>query len=215
MDVKYKHPIQHQRREEQKLEKASSMNNLTDTLTEMAKANLQMKLIGMIDNQSSSGTQQQPSQPYYYQPPQPPPYHASYYPYQPPPAHPTPPLPPQPQFRPPTTIAEPTGRTSSPLASLDEEELAIKAFFTWKREKTSTAEQKNRISEAEETYNTNIWTLKDLKKMNKLNSKVYELAMEAGIPDGLARGFKRDLKAFKPQWKRSREEAMLIIGVGQ
>jgi len=165
----------------------------------MAKANLQMKLIGIIDNQSSSGTQQQPSQPYYYQPPQPPPYHASYFPYQPPPAHPTPPLPPQPQFRPSTTITEPTGRASSPLTSFDEEELAIKTFFTWKREKTSTIELKNRISEAEEAYNTNMWTLEDLKEINKPNSRIYELAIEAGIPDGLARGFKRDLKTFKPQ----------------
>ncbi len=43
-----------------------------------------------------------------------------------------------------------------------------------------------------------MWTLEDLKEMNKPNSKVYELVMEAGIPDGLVRGFKRDLKAFKP-----------------
>ena len=54
--MKYKHPIQHQRREEQKQEKASSINNLTNTLTEMTKANLQIKLINIINNQSSSDT---------------------------------------------------------------------------------------------------------------------------------------------------------------
>ncbi len=106
-------------------------------------------------------------------------------------------------------------RTSSPLAPLDEEELAIKAFFTWKRGKASTDTQRDRISEAEETCNTNMWSLDDLKDMNQHDSGVYKLAMQAGLPDGLARGFKKDLKIFKPQWKRSREEAMLIMGVGQ
>ncbi len=56
MNVKYKHSIQHQRREKQKQEKALFINNLTNTLTEMAKANLQMKFINIINNQSSSGT---------------------------------------------------------------------------------------------------------------------------------------------------------------
>ena len=50
--------------------------------------------------------------------------------------------------------------------------------------------------------------------MIKSNSRMYELAIEAGIPDGLVRGFKRDLKTFKPQWKRSREETILIIEIG-
>ena len=120
--------------------------NLTDTLTEMAKANLQMKLIGMIDKQSTSEAQQQPSQPHYYQPP---PYQASYYPF-------PPPLPSQPQFRPPAAITDSAMRTSSPLAPLEEEELAIKAFFTWKRGKALTDTQRDRISKAEKTYNTHI-----------------------------------------------------------
>ena len=89
------------------------------------------------------------------------------------------------------------GRVSSPLASFDKEELAIKTFFTWKREKTSTVELKDRISEAEEVYNINMWTLKDLKEMNKSNSRVYELAIEIGILDNLIGDFKRDLKTFK------------------
>ena len=60
-----------------------------------------------------------------------------------------------------------------------------------------------------------MWNLNDFKDINKHNSRVYEFVMEAGIPDGLARGFKKDLKTFKPQWKRSREEAILIMKVGQ
>ena len=90
-------------------------------------------------------------------------------------------------------------RTSSPLALLEEEELAIKAFFTWKRGKALTDTQRDRISEAEEACNTHMWSLDDLKDMNKHDSRVYELVMEAGIPDGLARGFKKDLKTFKHQ----------------
>ncbi len=42
-----------------------------------------------------------------------------------------------------------------------------------------------------------MWILEDLKEMNKSNSRVYELAIEAGIPDGFIRDFKRDLKTFK------------------
>ena len=59
-------------------------------------------------------------------------------------------------------------------------------------------ELKDRISEAEKVCNTNMWTLEDLKEINKFNSRVYELVIEVGIPDGL-RGFKRDLKTFKSQ----------------
>ena len=42
-----------------------------------------------------------------------------------------------------------------------------------------------------------MWNLDDLKDMNTHDSRVYELVIEAGILDGLARGFKKDLKIFK------------------
>ena len=58
--------------------------------------------------------------------------------------------------------------------------------------------QKDRISEAEKTYNTYIWSLDDLKDINKHDSRVYELVIETGISDDLAKGFKKDLKIFKP-----------------
>ena len=44
-----------------------------------------------------------------------------------------------------------------------------------------------------------MWSLDDLKDMNQHDSGVYKLAMQAGLPDGLARDFKKDLKIFKPQ----------------
>ncbi len=34
--------------------------------------------------------------------------------------------------------------------------------------------------------------------MNKHDSRVYELVIKTGISDGLTRGFKKDLKIFKP-----------------
>ncbi len=42
-----------------------------------------------------------------------------------------------------------------------------------------------------------MWSLDDLKDMNKYDSRVYELAIETGILDGLVRDFKKDLKIFK------------------
>ncbi len=44
-----------------------------------------------------------------------------------------------------------------------------------------------------------MWSLDDFKDINKYDSRVYELVMEVKIPDSLTRGFKKDLKTFKPQ----------------
>ena len=44
-----------------------------------------------------------------------------------------------------------------------------------------------------------MWTLEDLKEINKSNSRAYELAIKTEIPDDLARDFKKNLKIFKPQ----------------
>jgi hypothetical protein len=56
---------------------------------------------------------------------------------------------------------------------------------------------KDRIDQAYETIKEQMWSFDDLKVMADTNSDLYKLVIAEGIPDGLARRFKKDLKAFK------------------
>ena len=35
-------------------------------------------------------------------------------------------------------------------------------------------------------------------------SRIYRLAVDKGLPDGVARSLKDDLKVFKPRWREAR-----------
>ena len=50
-----------------------------------------------------------------------------------------------------------------------------------------------------------MWTIEDLKKMEDSTTELYRLAVTNNIPDGLARGFRRDLAIFKPEYRATRE----------
>ena len=50
---------------------------------------------------------------------------------------------------------------------------------------------------------TQMWTIKDLKSISDASSILYRTAIQAGIPDGIARSFKEELKIFKPVWRQA------------
>lgn len=80
----------------------------------------------------------------------------------------------------------------------------MEAFFEWKKSYTHKARWKEKIAEVQRVADTNMWTTKHLRAMDNPTSTMYRIAMKKGVPDALARGFKEDLKIFKPQWKEAR-----------
>jgi len=49
-----------------------------------------------------------------------------------------------------------------------------------------------------------MWTTDDLKDMADSTSGIYRTAIQLGVPDGMARAFKEDLKLFKPAWREAK-----------
>ncbi|OAG43754.1 hypothetical protein AYO21_01981 [Fonsecaea monophora] len=99
-------------------------------------------------------------------------------------------------------LCRPTQPIGQPglLSHPGEEDTIIECFFTWKIERTKIPVQRQLVERAYEVVLTQMWTLDDLRAMENLNSDLYRLAMRHGIPDGLARAFRRDFDVFMSQW---------------
>ena len=55
-----------------------------------------------------------------------------------------------------------------------------------------------------------MWIFDDLKRIEDSTSSVYKIVREEGIFDGLARGFKRDINMYKPEYKVSRNMLRMV-----
>jgi len=75
------------------------------------------------------------------------------------------------------------------------------------RRKTTAVDPRPRHWQLPEQY----WSLQDLKDRHNSKSAIYSLAVELGIPDGMARRFKTELARFKETLKLEREVAMIIV----
>jgi hypothetical protein len=140
-----------------------------------------------------------------------------------PPPPPPPSLPSQPQSqstqppqltRPPSyheaPPALPTTR-SSPIGTAEEEEDIIEQFFLWKARSKKPAMQE-RIRTVANIIMEQMWTVDDMKLMSDSSSSTYSRAMQLGIPDGMARSFRTDLRIFKPQWREANMLATMRDG---
>jgi hypothetical protein len=74
-------------------------------------------------------------------------------------------------------------------------------------------EAKERIREIYQIVLREMWSIDDLKKMEDVITVQYKRAIELGIPDGLARQFRRDIRFFKPEWRRGQD--LLLLRRGQ
>jgi hypothetical protein len=72
---------------------------------------------------------------------------------------------------------------------------------------------REQVREAYRVVTQHWWSLEDLQKMSDENSTSYQRARAAEIPEGMARGFKRELHIFKPQWRASRD--LMCLGQQQ
>ncbi|KIX08513.1 uncharacterized protein Z518_03169 [Rhinocladiella mackenziei CBS 650.93] len=93
----------------------------------------------------------------------------------------------------------------TPLINPDEEENVMESFFAWKISKSKLPGHRQKIKDAYQIVLDQMWTLDDLRAMDDMRSDLYGLAVQHGLPDGLARSFRRDLAVFIPNWRTSRE----------
>ena len=223
----YKDPLAHQRREEKK----SSFQELIETYKQTAEISLMKDLGNTIGSSARSQQQQhvqQPSIPYgvsspfpysaygpqygppqhhtYYQPPQLPPQHQQYQSTvspsrDTPPHQPHPPTPPVP--------------SSSPIAPEDEEEQFMNDYWDWKIRSTNSEQKKQVFMRAKMLVEDRVWTKEQLKAMHITSSDEYKRAVEVGLPDGLAAGFKKDFVRFKKNHREEYQTARQLAGLGQ
>ena len=71
-------------------------------------------------------------------------------------------------------------------------------------------ERRQRILNVWAIVDAQMWSINDLKGMSDTSSTLYRTAIQLGVPDGMARGFREELKAFKPQWRQA--NALLNMG---
>ena len=68
-------------------------------------------------------------------------------------------------------------------------------------------EYRTRVESAINIVREQLWIIKDLKVMSNRDSAAYKEAIDIGIPPGLARSFKSELKVYKYIF-RQREEVV-------
>ena len=207
--------------------KASAMDQMRDMLQK------QMELNMMKSMQSMANENQQPqqSQQYYaHAPPAPPPPPVYSYPPSYPPhggytqqiqqpgviatQSPSPTPTPRAQRAPEPQQVTPQQR-SSPIGARSEEEDIMDSFWQWKKEGTNKALKKLQICQTQAKFDQECWDLEDMKAMADTSSEVYKIAISAGLPQGLIRGLKADLKEFKGLWRDTYQPARALNDLGQ
>ncbi len=75
--------------------------------------------------------------------------------------------------------------------------------------------KQNRVRDVQRTVAEQMWQINDLEGMSDTSSSIYHTAMTKGIPDGMARGFRANLKLFKPYWRQAQmAQSLLALGHG-
>lgn len=92
---------------------------------------------------------------------------------------------------------------SSPIGS-DEEEEIMDGFFEWKLGRTKKEVTEDKIREVFRLVNEQCWNIDDLKEMSHITSPIYGTAVQKGVSEGMARGFKADPKLFKTEWRKAK-----------
>ena len=107
-----------------------------------------------------------------------------------------------------------TDNLSSNFKEEDLEDEAIQCFFQQKFEKTSVLQQRNRLKNAYDIIRVNMWKIEDLIEMSVDGSSIQEQGKVAGLPLGLMRHLKRDLRVFKKDWRDHERAAALVLRFG-
>jgi hypothetical protein len=201
--------------DDQPLQKRPKVSAFED-MRQMLKEQMEFTMIkSMRAMATESQPLQQPQQYYAPPPPPPPPQPPFTYPYTT--SHYAPGGPPSPSPTPHTRpIPEATRpqQRSSPIGGRTEEDDIIESFWQWKKEGTNKQARKLQFCQAQRTLEEQMWGLDDMKAMADISSDIYKSAIGSGLPEGLIRGLKADLKEFKPLWKEVYQPAMNLSNLG-
>lgn len=110
-------------------------------------------------------------------------------------------------------------QSSSPINDTADEYDTLDSFFYWKVINTNSPERRYKWEQVKEIVFQHDWTIQDLKDMEDDKSAIYQRAIKAGISDGFARLFRRELQRHKGEvqhQQRVREqEVQAISALGQ
>ena len=217
----------------QKGRKVSTMEQMKDLITQQMEFSMMKSMKSMANEES----QQQSYSQHHFYPPQPPPpvypYTGPHYPFMNYPnqsafpnqsmiAHNTiahnQPSPPPPHI-PPISEAGPSHtatsqQRSSPIGGRSEEDDIIESFWQWKKETTSKQSRKLQVCQAQAKFEHEMWNLDGMRAMADTSSGLYKHAINSGLPDGLIRGLKADLKEFKSHWRETYQHARTLNTLG-
>ena len=89
---------------------------------------------------------------------------------------------------------------------------AVKDFFQWRINGLRAPGKGIKWRTAANIANQNDWSLDDLRAMANSTSHQYQLAIQSGISDGIARSFLKEIRAFKGEMKRTMDAASALAG---
>jgi len=88
----------------------------------------------------------------------------------------------------------------------------IKAFLDWKIDSIQDGSKRDRWAKAKSIVIDNDWCIADLRQMSEIDNPLYTVALRHGITDGIARNFKREMKAFRKQRAVTLSAAGVLAG---
>jgi len=86
-------------------------------------------------------------------------------------------------------------------------------FFNWEIEREINMDRRKQWETVKKIATKQWWNEADLKAMAIEGSSIYERAIRVGVPDGLARRFKKELALFKA-YRKEQEAAMSLSVMG-
>jgi hypothetical protein len=106
-------------------------------------------------------------------------------------------------------------KSSSPIDIEEDDIDTLTAFFNWKTNTTKNPERMQKWEQTKQIVLANDWTIQELQHMEDGTCAMYQRAKKAGISDGFARGFRVELRKFKEQYRRLRDEAKAAWALNQ
>ena len=85
-------------------------------------------------------------------------------------------------------------RSSSPIDTPQEEGNVLDGFFEWKIQWVVKPAWNAQVAEVRRIVEREMWTTEHLKGISDPSSSIYNTEITKGIPDGMARSFKEELR---------------------
>jgi hypothetical protein len=103
----------------------------------------------------------------------------------------------------------------SPINGEDEDTIVLEAFFNWKIKTARTDALRIGLSRARLLVERELLAITDLRTMENPNSAAYKHAIASGMPEGLIRLFREELRTFKAIYRQEKAaQGLLAFNAG-